>query len=201
MISHLKEQIKEKQVERKILSQSLLVREKELEDNSSLLIDLETAKAIFQRAAKVTQRFMEQHLSNVVTKALAVVFTENPYTFRTTFVERRNVTECDMVFVRDDKEKDPLDSCGYGAADIASFALRVAYWKLDGTSTNTLFLDEPFRNLSAEFQPLASLMVSKLSKMLNLQFIIVTHNVPLSEYADKVYSVSRNVYSKVKEVK
>jgi DNA repair exonuclease SbcCD ATPase subunit len=94
------------------------------------------------------------------------------------------------MFEKNGKLKSPLASCGYGAADIASLALRVAYWKLDGESRNVLALDEPLRNLDKERQVLASMMIKNLSRMKGgLQFVIVTHNTALAESADRVFGV------------
>ncbi|MCP4650423.1 MAG: hypothetical protein GY853_10140, partial [PVC group bacterium] len=92
-------------------------------------------------------------------------------------------------FVKNGKRKSPLASCGYGAADIASLSLRVAYWKL-GDSRNVMCLDEPTRNLDKEKQPLASMMIKQLSRMKGgLQFLIVTHQMALAESADKHFGV------------
>lgn len=183
------ENLKDKLSERKFAQKELTDWEKKLDNNLNQLDDLEAARAIFQEAAQVTQSQLSEQISGIVSSALAAVFND-PYKFRVDFVKRRNTTECDLLFERNGKTRRPLDGCGYGAADIASLALRVAYWKLDGESRNVLVLDEPLRNLDKEKQPLASMMIKNLSRMKGgLQFIIVTHNTALSESADRVFSV------------
>jgi len=196
------EKLETKQIKLKLLSVQLDEWESKRDNNLKQLGDLESTRIIFQKAAQITQAQLALKVSEIVSNALAAVF-EEPYTFKVEFVRRRNVTECDLLFEKNGKTKSPLDSCGYGAADIASLALRVAYWKLDGEARNVLVLDEPTRNLDANKQILASMMIKNLSKMPGgLQFIIVTHNIPLAESADKQFGVTKiNEISYVQEMK
>ena len=148
----------------------------------------------------MTQSQLSEQISGIVTSALAAV--NFSYSFVIEFVQRRNTTECDLWFKRNGKLYKPLSSCGFGAADIASLALRVSYLKLDGEARNVLVLDEPTRALSLDKHELASMMIKELSRMEGgLQFIIVTHSVLLSSYADKVFNVTKeNDISHVIEV-
>lgn len=171
------------------------------ESKLNMLEDLEEVRVIFQKAAQITQQQISFHIENIVSHAMAAVF-DDPYDFKVDFVTRRNVTECDLMFVnKDGAEMKPLDSCGYGAADIASLALRVAYWKMSDGVRNTLILDEPTRNLSLDKQPLASRMIRELSKTLNIQFLIVTHSKALAAEAEKKFEVTRKqTVSRIKEI-
>lgn len=163
---------------------------------SSYLEDLQVARSLIQKAAQLTQEKLSVHISDLVSLALRSVF-EDPYEFQATFENRRNTMECDLTFVKDGNEYKPLDSCGYGAADVASFALRIAYWSL-GDTRPVLIWDEPFRQLDKKKQGMAAEMVSKLSKELGLQIIIITHSEELAECADKLFNVSiENGISKV----
>jgi len=187
LLENLKDKIQDRKTSKKILELTTDKMDKLL----SHLEDLEEARVIFQKAAQVTQSQLSEQISGIVSSALAAVF-DDPYTFVVDFVSRRNTTECDLMFEKNGKRRSPLASCGYGAADIASLALRVAYWKLDGESRNVLVLDEPTRNLDVFKQPLASMMIKNLSRMPGgLQFIIVTHQKALAESADKQFSVSK----------
>jgi len=200
MIDTLFTRLTEKISERKFAKRELTNWEDKLDKGLNNLEDLEEARIIFQKAAQVTQSQLSTQISNIVTSALAAVF-DDPYEFIVDFVKRRNVTEADLKFIKNKNEFTPLNSCGYGAADIASLALRVAYWKL-GNTRNTLILDEPLRNLSLEKQPKASMMISQLSKMKGgLQFLIVTHNSALRESADRSFKVTKiNDISHIKEI-
>jgi len=181
----------DKSSDRKFAKKELVNWESKLNTSLDTLNDLEEARQIFQKAAQVTQSQLSVQIQNIVSSALAAVFKE-PYKFIVDFVPRRNTTECDLLFEKNGKRKSPLDSCGYGAADIASLALRIAYWKLDDEARNVLVLDEPTRNLDLNKQHLASMMIKNLSKMEGgLQFLIVTHKVPLAESADRQFSVTK----------
>jgi len=154
-------------------------------------VNVAEAQIILQTVAKQTQGELEYHISEIVSMALESVF-DDPYTFQIKFVEKRGKTECEMVFKRDGVEIDPISASGGGAVDIASFALRIALWNLrKPKSLNTIVLDEPFRFLSSDLQPKAGEMLKTLSKKLNIQFIIVTHNKNLIECADILFTVKK----------
>ncbi len=198
-IHELSALLEKKRTEKQILEKSIKEWGDERKEKQTLFVDLQTAREIFQKAAKATQQQLSFQTSDIVTKALAAVF-DDPYKFKMDFVERRNVTECDLWFEKGGELFDPLSDCGYGTADIASLALRAAFWKLEGNARNFLALDEPTRNLSADRQPLASLMIKKLSEI-GIQFLIVTHNKDLTTSADKVFLVQKEKqYSIVEEI-
>lgn len=171
----LKKQIKEE----KQLLRSLRVER----DNA------EKAREFIRMVGLKTQQQLQYHISDITSLALSAVF-DNPYELKVDFVQRRNSTECDLLFTRDGLEIDPLDSSGYGAVDVASFALRVVSWSMQQPRTrNVIILDEPMRFLSEDRQEYASKMIKELSERLGLQFIIVTHKEKLTMYADKVFHV------------
>lgn len=165
----------------------------EKEEKKFLVSDIkfqEEARAILQKAAELTQSKLSIHLSDLVSLALKSVF-EEPYKFLVRFISKRGNTECELLFV-DDKgnEYQPLNSCGYGPADVASFALKVSYWAL-GNYRPLLLIDEPFKHLSTNYKNKTSEMVKNLSTELGLQFIIITHSEELASHADKVFTISQ----------
>ncbi len=181
---------------KELLEQQLGILVDTNEINQTYLEDLQVSRSLIQKAAQLTQEKLSVHISDLVSLALRSVF-DDPYEFQATFENRRNSMECDLTFVKNGNEYKPLDSCGYGAADVASFALRIAYWSL-GNTRPVLIWDEPFRQLDKKKQGMAAEMVSKLSKELGLQIIIITHSEELAECADKVFNVSiENGISKV----
>jgi DNA repair exonuclease SbcCD ATPase subunit len=127
---------------------------------------------------------------------------DNPYELKVDFVQRRNKTECDLLFVRDGQTLDPLSASGGGTVDVAAFALRIASWSMARPrSRNVIILDEPLRFLSADCQERASKMIKEISDKLGIQFLIVTHESILANYADKTFEVSiRKGVSQVKEI-
>jgi hypothetical protein len=142
-------------------------------------------RALIQRAVSLTQEQLKYKISNIVTQALSLVFPD-PYEFKVEFVERRNSTECDLLFSRGGEDYDPLESAGHGAADVASFTLRISYWLLSATAPFIL-LDEPFRHLSEDMQPAAAEMLRMLAKEFDLQFLIVSHEEEITNCADRRY--------------
>lgn len=161
------------------------------------LSDHKIVREVYQQAAINTQAYLEKHISFIVTNALQAVFFEKDIKFIVKFEKKRNTSECELSIIEDGEEYDIIDDKGFGVADIASFALRVAYVLLD-KSEKVLIMDEPFRNLDAERAPYASKMIKELSHKLGIQFIICTHIEDLSEHADKVIRIVKNgKYSEV----
>lgn len=159
----------------------------------------EHAREIMREVGNKTQKQLQYHISDITTLALEAVF-DDPYTLKVDFILRRNKTECDLIFKRGEMEIDPLESSGGGAVDIASFALRVASWSMSQNKIrNTIILDEPLRFLSADKQEKASKMIKELSDKLGIQFIFVTHETILTEYADNIIPISKEgKFSKIK---
>jgi len=173
---------------------TLEAKRKELADAEAMTQTIDEAQEIIQRVAKDTQNNFVCRIADVVSTALDAVFGADAYEFSLEFVQKRGKTEVEIAFVRDDSKIDPLSASGGGAVDVASFALRVAVWSLLKNSgrpvLDTIILDEPFRFLSRDLQPLAGSMLKTLSKKLGLQFVMVTHNPDLIESADMVFEVT-----------
>ena len=155
---------------------------------------IDEAQEIIQRVAKDTQNNFVCRIADVVSTALDAVFGADAYEFSLEFIQKRGKTEVEIAFVRDGSKIDPLSASGGGAVDVASFALRVAVWSLLKNSgrpvLDTIILDEPFRFLSRDLQPLAGAMLKTLSKKMGLQFVMVTHNQDLIDCADAVFEVT-----------
>jgi DNA repair exonuclease SbcCD ATPase subunit len=118
---------------------------------------------------------------------------------------KRNKTEAELYFMKNGEKYDPLNSSGYGAVDIASFALRIAAWSLSSQKHSNIFiLDEPFKHLSEDLQEKGMQMLHELSEKLKLQFILITHTKEsdVLEYSDKVFRVRKTGdYSVIKILK
>lgn len=155
----------------------------------------EEAKEIIRTVGKKTQEQLQYHISDITSLALEAVF-DDPYELKVSFVQRRNKTECDLLFIRDGEEMDPLESAGVGSIDVATFALRIACWSMrQPRSRNTIILDEPFKHLRGELENERVLqMIKTISKMLNIQIIMIGDvKIPkdlMMEYADKVFECS-----------
>jgi len=161
----------------------------ELKQKKRSLRRHDEAREIVRLVGIETQKQLQHHISDISSLALDAVFPD-PYELIAEFVQRRNKTECDLYFVRGGEKVDPLEATGFGAVDVASFALRVASWAMeDPKPNNVILLDEPFKFLSEDYQEDASIMLKQISKKLGIQFIIVTHEQILTTYADRIFSV------------
>ncbi|MEA2065889.1 MAG: hypothetical protein U9O65_02120 [Thermotogota bacterium] len=156
----------------------------------------EKARLIFQLVAKKTQENLEFHISKLVTTALAAVFPDN-IEFVVRIEAKRNKTECDLLFKEFGEEYKPLEGSGFGAVDIASFALRIAFWSLR-KNRPTMILDEPMKNVSPDLHHKVSDMLQMISTKLGIQIIMVSHQEDVNIAADKTFTVSKKgKYSEV----
>lgn len=188
-IQQLRNKLEQQKGKQQQVESSLLTIKETLHDDKRKLYRHEQAREVIREVGLKTQQQLQFYISDITSLALNAVF-DNPYELKVSFVQRRNKTECDLTFTRDELEIDPMEASGVGAIDVASFALRIASWSMmRPRSRNVIILDEPFRYLSENYQEQASLMVKELSKKLGLQFIIVTHEQVLTEHADKVFEV------------
>ena len=152
------------------------------------LEDHKKVREVYQQAAIFTQEYLEAHISQIVTHALQSVFYEKDISFKAQFDKKRNSSECNLSILDKGEEYDILEDKGFGVADIASFALRVAYILLDSVD-NVLIMEEPMRNLDKQRMIYASKMIHELSHKLNIQFILVTHSEELTDAADNVITL------------
>lgn len=158
----------------------------------------ERALEIVKHVGLMTQKQLEYHLAEQVSLAMEAVF-DDPYQLKVNFQEKRGKTEAEILFVRRGMEFPPIGSSGGGAIDIASFALRVAYWSMrqDKKVAPVLLLDEPFSQLKGEDANKRALaVVQEISKQLNVQIIMVSdERIPredIVDNADRVLHVSQN---------
>lgn len=179
--------IQKLEAEKKFLEQELEGYEERLEACAKEKKAIEDARNIMQLAARKTQENLEVHFSDLVSKALATVF-DDPYLFVPKFEERRNKTECDLWFEKNKVRRRPRFSTGGGVIDITSFALRLAYNRLE-KGAPVLVLDEPFKMLSKSLMPRAVALLHLLSREFGVQMIINSHIDELAQQADKVFEI------------
>lgn len=189
-IQQLRQRLEQLKGQKMQLELSLSTAENELKDKTRSLHRHEEAKEIIRVVGLKTQEQLQYSIGDITTLALEAVFND-PYELKVSFVQRRNKTECDLLFLRNGMTVDPLEASGGGAVDVAAFALRIASWSMNTPHTrSTIILDEPLRFLSEDCQERASAMIKELSQRLGIQFIIVTHNEVLTSYADRVFTTT-----------
>lgn len=189
-IKDLTGKLNQKRGEYNSLIKDIEVIQRAIKVNELAIVRHTKAREILKLVGLQTQQELEYHISSITSLAMQSVFGEGSYNVLIEFVQRRNKTECDILFERDGEKFHPLDSSGGGAVDVAAFALRIASWSMQSPRTrNVIILDEPFRFLSTDNQEKASQMIKEVSNRLGIQFIIITHEEMLTLYADKVFTV------------
>ena len=139
----------------------------------------EEAFTIVKEVAKFIQTNSQEELSSTVTRCLEAIMDE-PYEFKILFEEKRGKPEARLVFFREGLELDPTTESGLGIVDIASFALRLSCLVLSRPKKRSvLIMDEPFRFVSDTNIRRVKNLLTSLSKELQVQFILVTHEKEL----------------------
>jgi len=203
----LRRKLEHRKGQRDQLQQTVNELEHKIKMSRRSLSKHERALEIVKQVGLATQKQLEYHLSEQVSLAMEAVF-DDPYNLKLNFQEKRGKTEVEILFTRRDLEFPPLGSAGGGTIDVASLALRIAYWAMrqDKKIRPLLLLDEPFSQLKGEDANRRALtIVQEISNKLGLQIISVSdERMPredIIENADKVFHVEQggDGTSKVKE--
>jgi len=182
-IEQLRGRFKQLQIEQGTALQQLIELEKEQ-------VRIEEARTVIILVAQQTQQKVQLYISDVVTSALEMVLDE-PYEFHVEFVQRRNKTECDLLFSRNGFKVSPLDASGGGAVNVASLALRVALLTLS-RNDKILILDEPLHFLhSRVLHQRAAELLETIAKQNNIQIIMITGEAESAEIISKANKVFR----------
>lgn len=188
-LKQIRKRLDDAQSERRSVVRNINQRTQNLKELGRDARRHEQAIEIIKEVGLRTQQQLQYHIADITTLAMDAVF-DDPFQLLVEFVQRRNKTECDLLFERDGVSIDPLSASGGGVVDVAAFALRVASYTMQSPrNRNVIILDEPMRFLSEDKQELASLMIKEISQKLNIQFIIITHEPALAAHADKQFTV------------
>jgi len=194
-ITQLRNKLEQQKGQKMQIAKSLTAVRVEIKKYRTSLTLHEKAREVVRIVGLATQKQLQFHISDITSLALEAVF-ENPYSLEVEFVQRRNKTECDLYFVRDEMRVDPITASGVGAVDIAAFALRIASWSMaQPKSSNTILLDEPFKHLKGEVENKKALdMIKKITDKLKMQIIMVSDErisrEATIEATDKLFEVS-----------
>ena len=176
-IPQLRKKLNIKINERQSILQSIKTEKTSMTEAKELLSNIEEARSIIQNVAQSIQQNAHEQISKVVTKCLQTVFYDEDYGFKIRFEKKRGKTEASLLLLNKGHEiQDPLEEDSGGVCDIASFALRVSCLILSKPRLRKLLvMDEPFKNISEEYQDNVRIMLEELSQDFKIQFILVTH--------------------------
>jgi DNA repair exonuclease SbcCD ATPase subunit len=188
-LDDIKERLLKAIAKRDVLIDEIRTNETEMAQWEIILLNLEQAKELINVVAQKTQAKMEFHFSDIASVALSSVDPNFP-SLEIKFETRRNQSECDIKFKEYGELDDPMESSGGGAKDIASFALRLAYWSLN-KNRPVMILDEPFHFVSPDRQEQTSRMLKMISEKLGIQIIMVSHQQDINYAANKTFRVTK----------
>lgn len=194
VIQQLRNNLEQRKGQKIALEQSITLSVQTIRDLRRSLRRHEQAREVIREVGLKTQQQLQYHIADITSLALEAVFNE-PYALTVEFVQRRNKTECDLYFVRQGEQVDPITASGGGAVDVAAFALRVASWSMARPRTrNVLLLDEPFKHLKGgEANQRVLDMINEISRKMKLQIIMVSDERISREdiiaSSDKVFEV------------
>lgn len=198
-IQALRRKLEYRKGQRAQLQNSIDKLEDNIQAGKRALLRHERALEIVKQVGLATQKQLEYLLSDQVSLAMEAVF-DDPYQLKVNFVEKRGKTEVELLFCRRDLELPPIGNVGGGTIDIASLALRIAYWSMrqDKKVRPLLLLDEPFSRLKGEEANRRALaIIREISRTLGLQIIMISDERVSREdivsNADRVFQVGRDV--------
>jgi len=161
-----------------------------IEQADQLAIIHKQAMALLQTAADSVQTDIKNALTSLCTAALRDVFPEKQCSFGVEFIQNKNTTNLEMFILEDDIKYDPLESRGHGIADVLCFALRVSILCLKADARKVILLDEPFKQVSADYRKRVIDFVKEVSRRTGIQIIMVTHIDEFADHADNTITVS-----------
>lgn len=140
--------------------------------------------------AEGRQSAVQQHIETLVTQGLQAIFGDG-LSFHLVPTTRAKTPVIDLV-VRSRigaelVETDVMDARGGGLSATVGALLRVVVMLLSAEAGETLFLDETFAHVSAEYQPRLAAFLRELVDRSPVQIVLVTHSEVFAEGADKRY--------------
>jgi len=188
------EHLHRKQVEKEILESSIKESSRCVEELDAMICLHEQARDVLNASMILTQDKVKSFVEQIVSLSLSMVYGPD-YSFEMETKISRNQAEICPWILKNGVRVSPRGEVGGGVNDIAAFALRLVIYSLLRTSrtlTNTLILDEPAKFLSRDKQLLFGQMLKKISEMLDVQIIIVSHSNGIIECADKAFVVKQD---------
>ena len=178
--------------QRDLLSSNLVRYERERNDLSNLLSEVDQSIAILTKLAELKRKDLEERVESILTYALTSVF-EQPYQFKIYSTLRGNQIRMEFKIEKNGAETDIIDGQGGGIVDVVSFVLRVVNLLLYKPNVRKLIiLDEFGKHSSREYLPNVASLIKELSERTGIQFLIVTHASELIECGDVTYHTSIN---------
>lgn len=178
----------------------------EIEELTSTTALLERAAGVLASIGEDRQAAAQSQVEELVTRGLKAIFGEEMsfHVVQSTkgktpvvdFVIRSTIPGQAVV------ETDVMSARGGGVATVVGFLLRVVMMLLSGDrQETTLFLDETFSMVSANYLPNVVEFLRELVDKTDIRIVLVTHQPEFLAAADKRYEFKRvNGETSVKEI-
>lgn len=160
---------------------------------------LEVARDLYQKAAIVVRYKVSDRFAALATEALRYIFQRDDLTFIVSLDVKGNMPIATFKVQIGEYEADPRTSMGGSIFEIIGVCLRLIcleVFEIPGP----LILDEPLRSVDEANLQRALAFVLHYCNTTGRQLIIVTHNVQITNAADKHFEVTQhNGISAVRE--
>jgi len=180
--------------ERDSLNKQLTDAEDDLSTNQANLNILFEIRDVLQDTATKSRDFARNILQTTITTALQYIFGAD-YSCNIHIPDDTLKPEAYIYIIKDcngtQVQTEPIFGRGGGIVDVVSLALRAAMIQLQNNppSTGPIILDEPGKMVSAQYGVKLAEFIAFLSKELNRQIILTTHNMDIAVSATKVFAV------------
>lgn len=155
------------------------------------LTELDRARTVVNEVQNLTYDALRRYVEEVVSLALSTVYGPR-YGFDLDLEIKRGQSEAVPWITKGGDRFSPRNEVGGGVLDVASVAFRLALWSIREPKSAPVFvLDEPARFLSRDKQEMFGEVLKKLSTMLGLQILMVSHSDGIITQADRAWAVSQ----------
>ena len=154
------------------------------------LSEWEQCIAFTMEIAKESQQQNKEYIESVVSSALQTIFGKN-FSFVIEIEEKYDQQQIKFFMDKGDgilRSPRDIQVCG-GELNVIVLGLRPAIWSLNPDAVPILMIDEPLKDLSQEYIPIAGQIINQLSEKYNLQFIIITHIEQLVKYGHNIIEI------------
>lgn len=186
------EYIKNKAIKEK-LEKDLEVENQKISEYFKEIEIYEKKKKLLQDASSKAREFSKEMFESVSTEALQTILGDN-LSVEINFGENGGTQTADFLVkaIYGEKEVvvDPTEEDGGGVADIVALSSLIAMNSFVSDDNGApLVLDEPTKFVSKGNAKDVSLFLSEISKSMNKQIIMVTHDGVSKDFANKAYKI------------
>ena len=159
--------------------------EAELEGLEENIQNLQKVGAIIQKLTTDVQENFLKVIETLISDGLFAVF-GTQIQFKITPTTRNSQVTLDFKLINENgTETDIVDARGGGLLAVCGVLFRLLMVRLlKGRVRQVVVLDEALAMLSSEYRQQAGELLAKLTKELDIQIILVSHQTEINEYAD-----------------